>query len=99
MVVAIAIMFGIEPSLATKLVPMQNHTSDEIKSACGKAGGDYTETPDGGYGCSTNCHGGSGGDCIVACKKDHSCTGAVPGRAGPTASPLNVLRGSVRVRR
>jgi hypothetical protein len=78
---------------------MHNHSAEEIKSACDKAGGAFSQDA-GGYGCSSDCHGGHSGphgaDCVVACKTDKSCAGQVPGRKGPTVSPLNVLKGSAR---
>src|SRR4051794_35235681 len=74
------------PAASTE-VKMGKHTSSEIKNACDKAGGTYTEDP-GGYGCATNCHGGPGGACVVGCKSNHQCTGEVPLRT----TPASVLR-------
>jgi hypothetical protein len=84
-----------------KTVAMHNHGADEIKSACTNAGGEFVQDS-GGYACSTNCHGGppgSGQVCVVSCKSDHTCLGEVPGRQGPTVSPINVLRGSTKTGR
>ena len=97
-IIALGVLaLGVDPSPA-KQVAMHNHTSDEIQKACTNAGGEFTQDP-GGYGCSTNCHGGHGSQCVVGCKSDHTCTGQVPGRSGPTVSPINVLKGSSRVSR
>jgi hypothetical protein len=88
------LVFNVGDALA-KGVAMGNHTADEISSACTKAGGVFTQDS-GGYGCSTNCHGGPGNACSVGCKSDHTCYGQVPGRNKSTVSPGNVLRGSTK---
>jgi hypothetical protein len=55
---------------------------DEMKGACEKAGGRFSQDP-GGYGCSTNCTGGIGSDCIVTCKPDGKCIAQVIGGRRP----------------
>lgn len=69
---------------------MHKHTLDELKSVCSKAGGSFSQDSN-GYACGTNCHGGSGTDCIVDCKNDQNCTAQVIGRRRP-ASLLSALQ-------
>ena len=64
-------------------VSIHKYTADEIKSACGKAGGSFSQDA-AGYGCGTNCHGGPGTDCLVSCKNGQACVAQVIGRRRPT---------------
>jgi hypothetical protein len=53
-------------------INLHKHTADELKAACTKAGGSYSESS-GTYGCGTDCHGGPGTDCTVFCRTDQNC--------------------------
>ena len=57
------------------------HSWAEIKGACEKAGGTFSNHPDGGYGCTTKCKGGT---CTVGCDPDGKCTGSVPDEKAPS---------------
>lgn len=71
---------------------MHKFSAAEIKSACDKVGGSFSQDP-GGYGCGTNCQGKPGTDCVVACKNnDKSCFAQVPGRARPKSLPDALAR-------
>jgi hypothetical protein len=85
-----AVGLSVGSSLARE-VALHKHTAEELKSACDKAGGKFSQDPGGMYGCGTNCHGGSGTDCTVGCTKDQICTGQLPG-AGRATNLLNALR-------
>ena len=85
-----AIGLSVGSSLANE-VALHKHTAEEVKDACNKAGGSFSQDPGGMYGCGTDCHGGPGTDCTVGCTKDQTCTGQVIGRGRPT-NLLNTLR-------
>ena len=85
-----AISFGVGSSLARELA-LHKHTAEELKSACEKVGGKFSQDPSGMYGCGTDCHGEPGTDCTVGCTKDQICTGQVIGSRRPT-NLLNTLR-------
>jgi hypothetical protein len=70
-----------DPALANE-VSLHKHSADELKNICQKTGGKFSQDAS-GYGCGTNCHGGPGTDCIVACKADQNCTGQVIGSRRP----------------
>ncbi len=53
-------------------------SADEMKSACAKAGGTFSQDAK-SYGCGTNCNGGPGTDCIVNCAADQKCTAQTMG--------------------
>lgn len=53
---------------------MGNHGADVIKSACSKAGGDYSHSGSGAYGCEYP----NGGE--VLCDKNGNCTGYTASR-------------------
>jgi hypothetical protein len=55
---------------------------EEIKSACAKAGGRFSQDA-GGYDCATDCQGGPGTDCIVHCKAGQRCVAQVIGGRRP----------------
>lgn len=55
---------------------------DQIKSACTKAGGKFSQD-DKGYGCGTDCRGGPSTDCTVYCTADQKCTAQVIGARRP----------------
>jgi len=78
-------------------VNIHKYTADEIKSACSKAGGSFSQDA-GGYGCGTDCHGGPGTDCLVSCKNGQACVAQVIGRRKPTnlLSALQAPAGSPR---
>jgi hypothetical protein len=69
------------PSWARDLT-MPKTSVEELKSACAKAGGRFSQDA-GGYGCATNCLGGAGSDCIVNCKADQKCVAQVIGGRRP----------------
>ena len=86
-----AIGTGAGSALASEAA-MHKFTADELKSACDKAGGSFSQDAN-GYGCGTNCQGKSGTDCVVACKNnDKSCFAQVPGRARPKSLPNALTR-------
>lgn len=89
-IVICAIGLSAGSSLAND-VALHKHTAEEVKSACDKAGGKFSQDPGGMYGCGTNCHGGPGTDCTIGCTKDQICTGQVLGGRRPT-NLLNTLR-------
>ena len=55
---------------------------DELKSACAKAAGKFSQDAK-GYGCGTNCLGGPGTDCIVHCVTNEKCSAQVIGARHP----------------
>ncbi len=55
---------------------------DELKNACEKAGGKFSQDPR-GYGCGTDCLGKPGTDCTVFCPTDQKCTAQVVGGRRP----------------
>jgi hypothetical protein len=65
------------PSLANDIT-LQKASVEEIKSACAKAGGSFSQDA-GGYGCGTDCRGHDGTACIVNCKPDQKCVAQVSG--------------------
>lgn len=83
-------IFGLAGNSSASEISMHKHTLDELKSVCSKAGGSFSQDSN-GYACGTNCHGGSGTDCIVDCKNDQNCTAQVIGRRRP-ASLLSALQ-------
>jgi hypothetical protein len=87
-VAAGALAFASNQAFARLVSISGTHGKSEIRSACGKAGGVYSEDP-GGYGCTTNC---SGGQCTVGCKNNGKCNGSVPGRTQPSHTLNGILR-------
>jgi hypothetical protein len=69
------------PSFARDIT-LHKISGEEMKAACEKAGGRFSQDPS-GYGCATNCKGGAGSDCIVTCKADKGCTAQVIGGRRP----------------
>lgn len=57
-------------------------SSDQLKSACDKAGGKFSQDAR-GYGCGTDCAGKAGTDCTVFCSADNKCTAQVIGARRP----------------
>jgi|SRR5262245_29048392 hypothetical protein len=83
--------FGAGSSFASEMA-MRKLTAEELKRACDKAGGVFSQDT-GGYGCGTDCQGKSGTDCVVACKNnDKNCFAQVPGRARPANLPDALVR-------
>lgn len=69
------------PSYARTFDLTQNVSHGQLQSACNAAGGTFSDAPDGsGYACGTNCKGGKGTNCYVACGNDGKCVGSTPGR-------------------
>jgi len=56
--------------------------AEQLKSACAKAGGKFSQDAK-GYGCGTDCHGGPSTDCTVYCPIDQKCTAQVIGARRP----------------
>jgi hypothetical protein len=69
-------------------IQLGRHSANEIKRACGAAGGDFTQSS-GGYRCSVICAGATG-ICEVACSNNGNCTGDCPACGG---GDQPVLRG------
>ena len=69
------------PSFARD-IHMHKMSVDDLKGACEKAGGRFSQDV-AGYGCATNCTGGIGSDCIVTCKADQGCVAQVIGGRRP----------------
>lgn len=69
------------PSLAGE-VNLHKHSVDELKSACEKTGGSFSQDS-GGYGCGTDCKGAAGTDCTVFCDTKQNCTAQVIGGRRP----------------
>jgi hypothetical protein len=82
--------FAVSNSALANEVSMHKHTAEEIKTVCDKVGGKFSQDA-AGYDCGTNCHGGSGTDCIVSCKTDQPCFAQVIGGRRPTTL-LNALQ-------
>jgi len=59
------------PSFANDIY-LRKHTIDEIKAACSKAGGEFSQDTR-GYGCGTDCHGKPGTACTVFCPNGERC--------------------------
>jgi hypothetical protein len=57
-------------------------SAEAIKSACDKAGGKFSQDAR-SYDCGTDCHGGSGTDCVVHCEAGQKCTAQVIGGRRP----------------
>jgi hypothetical protein len=65
-------------------IHLRKSSADEMKSVCGKVGGNYSQDAH-GYGCGTDCKGKPGTDCVVYCKTDDQCTAQVIGARRPTS--------------
>jgi hypothetical protein len=75
-------MFAAWPSFAAE-VSLKLSSADEMKAACEKAGGSFSQD-NSGYGCGTDCRGGSGTDCTVFCPTSAKrCTAQVGGSRRP----------------
>lgn len=57
-------------------------SADQLKAACDKAGGKYSEDAT-GIGCGTDCQGKPGTDCTVFCPANEKCTAQVIGARQP----------------
>jgi hypothetical protein len=73
------LIFACDQAFARLVHLSGTHSKDELKAACGSH---YNEDA-GGYGCSTNCHGGTGNQCTVGCTNNGKCNGEVPLRGRP----------------
>lgn len=69
------------PSLAAE-VNLHKHSVEEVKSACEKSGGSFSQESR-GYGCGTDCKGAAGTDCTVFCDAHQMCTAQVTGSRKP----------------
>ena len=69
------------PSFANDIY-LRKHTVDEIKAACTKAGGEFSQDTH-GYGCGTDCHGKPGTACTVFCPNGERCVVQVIGGRRP----------------
>jgi len=63
-------------------VTLGKFTPEQIKSACDKVGGKFSQDAQ-GYDCGTDCHGGAGTDCIVGCRGGDRCVAQVTGARRP----------------
>jgi hypothetical protein len=63
-------------------VTLAKTSADQLKDACAKAGGKFSQDTK-GYGCGTDCHGGPSTDCVVYCPVDQKCTAQVIGARRP----------------
>jgi hypothetical protein len=61
---------------------LAKQTADEIKSACDKAGGKFSQDSR-GYACGTDCEGKPGTSCTVFCELDKKCVAQVMGGRRP----------------
>jgi hypothetical protein len=84
------------PSLARD-IHLQKVSAEALKSTCAKIGGSFSQGPQ-RYACGTDCHGGSGTDCIVSCEPDHRCIAQVMGGRRPH-NVLQALQAPTRHRR
>jgi hypothetical protein len=88
---------GLAGAAAARDVHTQKYSMDELKSACEKAGGKFSQGG-GLYGCGTDCHGGPGTACIVTCGEGKRCTAQLMGgrRFRNLAQALGAAKGSPR---
>ena len=63
-------------------ITLPKMSADELKSACAKAGGKFSQDAK-GYCCGTNCLGKPGTDCIVHCVTNEKCSAQVIGARNP----------------
>ena len=92
----VAALGAASPSYARTFELHQNVSHGQLQSACNAAGGSFSDAPDGsGYACGTNCKGGPGTNCYVACDNGGKCTGVTPGRLVANVTLLQFLRGSM----
>jgi hypothetical protein len=63
-------------------VTLPKTNAEQLKSACAKAGGKFSQDAK-GYDCGTDCHGGPSTDCTVHCVVDQKCTAQVIGARRP----------------
>ena len=63
-------------------VTLPKTSVDDLKNACAKAGGKFSQDAK-GYDCGTNCQGGPSTDCTVHCTADQKCTAQVIGARRP----------------
>ena len=69
-------------SLAAE-VNIKLYSADDMKTACQKVGGSFSQD-NSGYGCGTDCRGGAGTDCTVFCPSNAKrCTVQVGGSRRP----------------
>ena len=61
-------VLGVAGPAMARDVHLHKYSMDEMKTACTKAGGKFSQGG-GLYGCGTDCHGGPGTACIVTCKE------------------------------
>ena len=78
-------------------VTLPKTNADQLKEACTKAGGKFSQDTK-GIECGTNCQGGPGTDCTVYCPTDQKCTAQVIGARHPR-SVAEALTKSERHRR
>jgi hypothetical protein len=86
-----ALLLGAEPSLAAKKLQIGTHTAEELRNVCYQTGGAFSQDST-GYRCQTNCRGGPGTQCVIACKNDNTCSAQMPGRSRPAVSPPKTTR-------
>ncbi|HZL30546.1 MAG TPA: hypothetical protein VFC54_05725 [Pseudolabrys sp.] len=77
-----AAILGINAPASAGTLSMHKHSADELKGACAKVGGRFSQGKE-RYGCGTDCHGGPGTDCIVSCDAGENCEAQVIGGRRP----------------
>jgi len=75
-------ILGFCGSASARDITLPKYTADQVKSACTKAGGSFSQYAE-GYGCGTDCHGKAGTDCTVDCKTGQRCFAQVIGGRRP----------------
>ena len=79
---ALALSFALGGPSFARDITLHKTSADEMKAACTKAGGRFSQGPH-SYDCGTDCKGGPGTDCIVHCTDDQKCTAQVLGGRRP----------------
>jgi len=75
-------VLGFGASASASDITMGKFSADQVKAACAKAGGSFSQDAN-RYGCGTDCHGGAGTDCLVDCKTGQRCVAQVIGGRRP----------------
>ena len=71
-------VLGLAGAAAARDVHVKKYSMDELKSACEKANGKFSQGG-GLYGCGTDCHGNPGTACIVTCREGKRCIAQLMG--------------------
>ena len=89
--------FALSGAALARDLTLPKTNAEELKSVCDKAGGKFSQDAK-GYGCGTNCQGGTGTDCIVHCEAEQKCTAQVIAGSHPR-SVVEALTKPVKHRR